>query len=96
MGTVCHLEQREDLSPLDAPWTLMLLLEVGGARLVAYPLLTHCSPFPPALQYAGPASAEPPLPMSRHETSPTTVQPASNHRPNACCFCWCCCCSCSW
>lgn len=34
--------------------------------------------------------------MSRHETSPTTVQPASNHRPNACCFCWCCCCSCSW
>ncbi|XP_009891873.1 PREDICTED: regulator of G-protein signaling 19 [Charadrius vociferus] len=26
--------------------------------------------------------------MSRHETSPTTVQPASNHRPNACCFCW--------
>lgn len=47
-------------------------------------------------QYAGPASAETPLPMSRHETSPTTVQPASNHRPNACCFCWCCCCSCSW
>lgn len=47
-------------------------------------------------QYAGPASAESPLPMSRHETSPTTVQPASNHRPNACCFCWCCCCSCSW
>ncbi|XP_065705867.1 regulator of G-protein signaling 19 isoform X1 [Patagioenas fasciata] len=34
--------------------------------------------------------------MSRHETSPATVQPASNHRPNACCFCWCCCCSCSW
>uniref|UniRef100_A0A8B9NWN8 Regulator of G-protein signaling 20 n=1 Tax=Apteryx owenii TaxID=8824 RepID=A0A8B9NWN8_APTOW len=34
--------------------------------------------------------------MSRHEASPTTVQPASNHRPNACCFCWCCCCSCSW
>ncbi|XP_042657206.1 regulator of G-protein signaling 19 isoform X1 [Tyto alba] len=47
-------------------------------------------------QYAGPASAETPLPMSRHETSPTTLQPASNHRPNACCFCWCCCCSCSW
>ncbi|XP_054029514.1 regulator of G-protein signaling 19 [Dryobates pubescens] len=34
--------------------------------------------------------------MSRHETSPTTVPPASNQRPNACCFCWCCCCSCSW
>uniref|UniRef100_A0A8C4IUT0 Regulator of G-protein signaling 20 n=1 Tax=Dromaius novaehollandiae TaxID=8790 RepID=A0A8C4IUT0_DRONO len=47
-------------------------------------------------QRAGPASAEPPLPMSRHEASPTTVQPAGHHRPNACCFCWCCCCSCSW
>uniref|UniRef100_M3XIQ4 Regulator of G protein signaling 19 n=1 Tax=Latimeria chalumnae TaxID=7897 RepID=M3XIQ4_LATCH len=34
--------------------------------------------------------------MSRHETSPTTAQPAGNNRPNACCFCWCCCCSCSW
>lgn len=54
------------------------------------------APCPPAFQYAGPASAETPLPMSRHETSPTTVQPTSNHRPNACCFCWCCCCSCSW
>ncbi|XP_043946318.1 regulator of G-protein signaling 19 isoform X2 [Protopterus annectens] len=46
--------------------------------------------------YTGPESTERQTPMSRHETSPTTVQPAGNNRPNACCFCWCCCCSCSW
>ncbi|XP_069506939.1 regulator of G-protein signaling 19 isoform X3 [Ambystoma mexicanum] len=45
--------------------------------------------------YTGPDPEERHSPMSRHDTSPTMVQPASNNRPNACCFCWCCCCSCS-
>ncbi|XP_069099332.1 regulator of G-protein signaling 19 isoform X4 [Pleurodeles waltl] len=46
--------------------------------------------------YTGPDPEERQSPMSRHDPSPTMVQPASNNRPNACCFCWCCCCSCSW
>ncbi|KAF2988359.1 hypothetical protein EK904_014915, partial [Melospiza melodia maxima] len=70
-------------------------------RAAEQPLKHDPDPTPSAVyeagtQYAGPASTESLLPMSRHETSPSTVQPASNHRPNACCFCWCCCCSCSW
>ncbi|XP_078507783.1 regulator of G-protein signaling 19 isoform X1 [Lissotriton helveticus] len=48
------------------------------------------------LRYTGPDPEERQSPMSRHDPSPTMVQPASNNRPNACCFCWCCCCSCSW
>ncbi|CAN8191316.1 unnamed protein product [Coccothraustes coccothraustes] len=69
-------------------------LEAGGSPLKHDP--TPSTVYEAGTQYAGPASTESLLPMSRHETSPTTVQPASNHRPNACCFCWCCCCSCSW
>ncbi|KAJ7332162.1 hypothetical protein JRQ81_014342 [Phrynocephalus forsythii] len=48
-------------------------------------------------QYPEPEYPERPLPMSQHETSPTALRRASNHRrANPCCFCWCCCCSCSW
>ncbi|XP_064248052.1 regulator of G-protein signaling 19 [Passer domesticus] len=70
--------------------------ELGAAEQPLKHDPTPCTVYEAGTQYAGPASAESLLPMSRHETSPTTVQPASNHRPNACCFCWCCCCSCSW
>ncbi|XP_048354875.1 regulator of G-protein signaling 19 [Sphaerodactylus townsendi] len=48
-------------------------------------------------QYPDPEYPERPLPMSRHETTPTALQRAGpNQRPTPCCFCWCCCCSCSW
>ena len=50
---------RSDLSPLDAPWTQMLLFEVGGAGMVACPQLTHspsCALLPRSTQDPRPQS----------------------------------------